>query len=80
MNQLEGKVAVITGGAAGFGYCNAELFAREGSNAMIAARPKEKGIAAVEQLKRYTGIDVRFFQYDVSKEPPESSTDYIIEK
>jgi 3-oxoacyl-[acyl-carrier protein] reductase len=68
MNQLQGKVAVITGGTSGFGFSIAELFAREGANVMIAARRKEKGIAATEELKNLTGIDVRFCQCDVTKE------------
>jgi len=68
MNQLEGKAVVISGGTSGFGFSIAELFAREGANVMIAARRKEKGIAATEELKNLTGIDVRFCQCDVTKE------------
>ena len=42
MSRLEGKIAVITGVTAGIGAATAELFAREGSSVVLAARRAEK--------------------------------------
>ena len=38
MQQLTGKVAIITGASSGIGYEAARLFAREGARLVVVAR------------------------------------------
>jgi 3-oxoacyl-[acyl-carrier protein] reductase len=68
MNRLQDKTAVVIGGASGIGLATAELFAREGAQVVIASRKREKGALATRQIKEQTGIDMKFFPCDVTKE------------
>lgn len=60
--QLEGKVAIVTGGAAGFGEGIVRLFAAQGARVAIADLDAVKG----EQLAAELGAQVRFFRTDVA--------------
>jgi NAD(P)-dependent dehydrogenase (short-subunit alcohol dehydrogenase family) len=48
--QLKGKVAIVTGGAAGIGRATALLFAREGATVMIADLNQDEGWRAAEEI------------------------------
>src|SRR4051794_14886269 len=48
--QLEGKVAVVTGGSAGIGLAIAEAFVREGAKVVITGRDAVRGDKAIASL------------------------------
>jgi NAD(P)-dependent dehydrogenase (short-subunit alcohol dehydrogenase family) len=66
MDKLEGKVAIVTGGAAGIGKATALLFAEEGANVIVADRDEENGRRVAEQIIRSGGKGI-FLPVDVSR-------------
>jgi len=50
MRNLNGKVAVVTGGNSGIGYASAEKLKAEGAQVIITGRSTEKVATAAEQL------------------------------
>ena len=68
MMSLEGKVAIVTGGAMGIGQGITLRLAQAGASVMIADVNDEAGNRTVEGI-RSTGTDVLFAQADVSSVP-----------
>ena len=64
MTRLQGKTALITGGASGIGAATVRRFVAEGARATIADRDEEKGTALAQEL----GDEVLFVATDVSVE------------
>ena len=65
--RLEGRIALITGGASGIGFCAAIRFAREGACVAIADRDANAGIAVVEEIASANG-NALFYNCDVTDE------------
>ncbi|MEM6581295.1 MAG: glucose 1-dehydrogenase [Pseudomonadota bacterium] len=64
MSRVQGKVAIVTGGASGMGKADAQLLAREGAQVVIADMDEAGGRAVVESI----GSAARFVRLDVSDE------------
>ncbi|HEU5038121.1 MAG TPA: glucose 1-dehydrogenase [Nocardioides sp.] len=62
MNRLDGKVAIVTGGAMGQGEGIVRAFVAEGARVVIADIAKEQGQALADEL----GADAHFAHHDVS--------------
>jgi len=66
MGRLEGKVAIVTGGAMGMGYSHSALFAKEGATIIIADRDESAGKDAVGQISEKGGGKAVFVRLDVA--------------
>jgi len=64
--ELEGKVALVTGGTSGIGRDTAVLFAKAGARVVVAGRRELEGNETIE-LIRAAGGDGLFVKADVSK-------------
>ena len=76
MGKLDSKVAIVTGGASGFGEATCILFAEEGSAVVVADVDTKKGLAVVERIKEKGG-SAEFVEVDVSK--PDHATRLVAE-
>lgn len=66
MGDLQGKVAVITGGTSGIGRDCALLFAQHGAKVVVAGRREQEGNDCVAEIKK-NGGDAIFVKTDVAK-------------
>jgi len=68
MGRLDGKVALITGGACGIGRGHSELFAKEGAKVVVTTRKKvDIGAALAESIKKQGGEAI-FLRLDITIE------------
>jgi 3-oxoacyl-[acyl-carrier protein] reductase len=67
MSRLAGRVALITGAAAGIGRASAERFAAEGAAVVLADLEEAAGVAAAAAI-RASGGRAEFVAADVSRE------------
>lgn len=67
MNRLDGKIAVITGAAAGMGRVQAQLFANEGAQVAVLDVNEPEGQQTVDAI-RADGGNAQFWKVDVSVE------------
>jgi NAD(P)-dependent dehydrogenase (short-subunit alcohol dehydrogenase family) len=72
--RLAGKVAIVTGGASGFGRATSILFAAEGASVVVADRDEEWGGETVRMISDKGG-EATFILGDVSEK---SSADEIV--
>jgi NAD(P)-dependent dehydrogenase (short-subunit alcohol dehydrogenase family) len=78
--RLEGKVALITGGASGMGRVASALFAREGAKVVLTDVADDAGEAAATEI-RQEGGEAAYVRADVSKEADaEAMVDAAVER
>lgn len=69
MGELDGKVAVVTGGSRGIGRATVELFAREGATIAICARNEGPLRLAADELSARYGCQALACAADVRSQP-----------
>ena len=67
MGQVQGKVAIVTGGASGIGAASAETLAHEGATVVVADIDEAGGEAVVRRIAG-TGGQAVFLRHDVTSE------------
>lgn len=78
--QLQGKVALITGGGSGIGKASAQLMAREGAKVAVIGRTKEKLDNTVADIRQQGGEGLSI-SADISQpEPMQQVMQEIIER
>lgn len=63
--SIDGRTAIVTGGASGIGLAVARLLVKDGAKVVIADMDQETGEAAEEQLSAHGSV--QFIRTDVSK-------------
>ena len=67
MTRLEGKIALISGGARGQGAAEAKLFASEGAKVVLGDILEEEGKSTEAEINA-SGGDAKYIHLDVTKE------------
>jgi NAD(P)-dependent dehydrogenase (short-subunit alcohol dehydrogenase family) len=66
MNHKYKKIALVTGGNRGLVYEACRQLGQSGLKVLLGARDLNKGKSAAYQLNEKEGLDVKFYQLDVS--------------
>eukprot|EP01132_Coremiostelium_polycephalum_P003305 gene3305-4140_t len=77
--RLNGKVALITGGADGVGKASSLLFAKEGAKVLVVDLDENKGRDVVSEIKA-NGGEASFFRADISKAAQVKEMIEVVEK
>lgn len=77
--QVQGKVALVTGGASGIGEACSELLAKEGAKVVLTDIDEVRGKALAERIKGAGGEAV-FLTQDVTSEPRWAEVVAAVEK
>ena len=64
---MQGRVAVVTGGASGIGRVTAQVFAREGVKVIVSTDSNVRGAEETVRLIKEAGGEATFVKCDVSK-------------
>jgi NAD(P)-dependent dehydrogenase (short-subunit alcohol dehydrogenase family) len=67
MGQIDGKVAIVTGGASGIGAACAATLAREGAKVVVTDLDNPRGEEVVDKIGS-AGGEAMFLDQDVSNE------------
>ena len=67
MGRVQGKIALVTGGASGIGRASALLLAKEGATVIVTDVQDDQGTDTVAKIKQ-TGADAVFLHHDVTSE------------
>src|SRR5262249_18154055 len=67
MGQVQGKVALVTGGASGIGAACSETLAREGAKVVVTDIDEKLGTQTVERIQG-AGGEAIFLRQDVTEE------------
>jgi len=80
MGKLDGKVAIITGGAGGIGKGMATAFVKEGAIVVLVDLNEEMGDQAIEELRQYQPESI-FIQADLAEHNKlHNIVDQVVEK
>lgn len=80
MFDINGKIAIITGGTSGIGYSTAEALLSKGATVVITGRNEKRGAEAAEKLLA-ASPNVEFYQADTSDEDGvKALVDYVADK
>ena len=72
MLYVKGKVAIVTGGTSGLGFCTAQRLLQGGAKVVISGSTEEKGNNAVALLKEAGFPEVTFCKADLCSDRVDS--------
>ena len=80
MKRLEGKIALVTGGARGIGRVIAERFLREGASVAVCDMNRELAEATAEELSTCGGVIRAFFMNVADEKSVEESVEAALDE